>query len=388
MIFQRAIRQIIFLMGVLLVSLTLIAQACDVPVYRYALERWPASLYEVRILHEGLLSKKQQEVVEWIDQYSSEHRPESNFQIRLLDIENPSNVSAKELWNEIGQPALPCFVLYYPEESGIERPVWSGPLTLTHAQEIVDSPLRRALAQRLLEEDSVVWIFVESGNEVRDEAARNLLNTQLAKQEKTLKLPEAVSGNFMKTFGVSREEEPSLQIQFSTLNLSRNDPTEAVFSQMLLSSEPDLIEYATQPMAFPVYGRGRALYALVGLGITEENIEEACRFLTGPCACEVKAQNPGMDLLLVVDWDAGIEFSAVSAIQDQPLVSLAAMAEAATPNRMNESSELSIVEINEKPEIEQSHSLLVNILILVGILFIIDIILIFGFFRRRRKETQ
>ena len=363
------------------------ALACDVPVYRYALERWPSSLYEVRILHEGILSKQQQEVVEWIDRYSSEHRPESNFQIRVLDLDKMPSVTANQFWDSCGQPELPSFVVYYPDQSEIEKPIWTGPLTLANAQKIVDSPVRRTLAQRLLEEDSVVWVFLESGNSDRDGAARNLLTDQLAELEKTLELPEAVTGNFMKTFGVSRGENTSLEIQFSTLNLSRQDPTEAVFSQMLLCSEPDLVEYATLPMTFPVYGRGRALYALVGLGITEENFEEACRYLTGPCACEVKAQNPGTDLLMIVDWDAGIEWSAVSAIQDQPLISLAGMAEAATADITNESFELSNVETEEKSEKEQPRSLLTNILILVGILFTLDIILVFGFIRRRRKEN-
>jgi hypothetical protein len=33
-------------------------------------------------------------------------------------------------------------------------------------------------------------------------------------------------------------------------------------------------------------------------------IEDISRYLSGPCSCQVKEQNPGFDLLLAVDWEA------------------------------------------------------------------------------------
>jgi hypothetical protein len=59
-------------------------------------------------------------------------------------------------------------------------------------------------------------------------------------------------------------------------------------------------------MAFPVFGRGRVLWALVGAGIAKENIAEAGEFLTGPCSCQVKSLNPGCDLLLAADWESAL----------------------------------------------------------------------------------
>ncbi len=78
-----------------------------------------------------------------------------------------------------------------------------------------------------------------------------------------------------------------------------------LLTEMLLRIEPDLLEepQVSQPMAFPLFGRGRALYALVGKGIAPDVIEEASVFLTGGCQCTVKAQNPGVDLIMNVDWD-------------------------------------------------------------------------------------
>jgi hypothetical protein len=73
---------------------------------------------------------------------------------------------------------------------------------------------------------------------------------------------------------------------------------------LLLNSEPDLDEYSNEPVVFPVFGRGRVLYALIGQGITTDNIRETIAFLVGPCGCEIKMMSPGVDLLMAANWDA------------------------------------------------------------------------------------
>jgi len=42
----------------------------------------------------------------------------------------------------------------------------------------------------------------------------------------------------------------------------------------------------------------------VGKGINKDNLEEYATFLCGPCSCEAKSQNPGLDLLFAADWYA------------------------------------------------------------------------------------
>ena len=89
---------------------------------------------------------------------------------------------------------------------------------------------------------------------------------------------------------------------FSMLRLDRSNEEEAFFVASLLQSEEDLMGIA-EPMAFAVFGRGRVLYALVGQGINPSNIRRACEFIIGPCSCQVKDTNPGIDLLLKATWD-------------------------------------------------------------------------------------
>ena len=47
-----------------LVVVAPIVLACSVPVFRYALERWPPDAYEVLILHDGPLAERDQELLE------------------------------------------------------------------------------------------------------------------------------------------------------------------------------------------------------------------------------------------------------------------------------------------------------------------------------------
>jgi hypothetical protein len=101
--------------------------------------------------------------------------------------------------------------------------------------------------------------------------------------------------------------------------LSASDQTEKFFIQMLLNSDPELKKYLNEPMVFPVYGRGRVLYALVGEGISKTNIEEAAMFITGPCGCQIKMLNPGVDLLLQANWDKA---NFAQFYQDDPLPEL------------------------------------------------------------------
>ncbi len=94
---------------------------------------------------------------------------------------------------------------------------------------------------------------------------------------------------------------------------------------MLLGTERDLAGFK-EPLLFPVFGRGRALYALAGKGINRETLDEAATFLIGKCSCQVKELNPGVDLLLAADWDKLVKAQLTA---DQGLPNLPTLAEAA-----------------------------------------------------------
>jgi len=193
---------------------------------------------------------------------------------------------------------LPALVLWYPWNKGRAAPFWTGQFTPATVKALIQSPKRQELAQRLTDGQTAVWIFIESGNADKDKAALKLLNQQLDTAAKELEemAPELAE----------ELEMPGLSYEFSILPVSRSDPKEQMFLEMLLKSEPDLDEYTDEPIVFPTFGRGRALFALVGEGINAENLQEAIAFITGPCGCEVKMLNPGVDLLMAENWDASV----------------------------------------------------------------------------------
>ena len=308
---------------------TSFAWACDVPVFRYALEYWPAAPYEVDVLYRAPLLARERDAIARLGGAPSEGIQHANVTVRLVDLAEPSGEGLQRLRRGLGSPALPLMVLQNTRTSQTERPIWAGPLTVRNARMLVDSPARREIVRRILEGHSAVWVLLESGDSAKDSAARALLGKTIEDLERKLELPVGLGNAPLSRDEPTERIEPPLQIRFSLLSLSRSDAAESVFIDLLLHSEKDLDHYPSEPIAFPIYGRGRALYALVGKGITEENIREACVFLVGACSCEAKALNPGTDLLMAADWDARLVGSAEQAAGPRPLVGLGTLSEAA-----------------------------------------------------------
>lgn len=261
------------------------ARACPVPVYQYSLEHWKTDSYEA-VVHAGeTLSEDQLAAVACLESSAGGGEGAANLDLR----------------REAGASGAARIELFYPKATGIRAPVWTGDLSLATARALVASPLRERVGKALAERTSAVWILLESGDKAADDAAENTLRRELERAAKTLVIPETAEwgGETVKI---------DHKVNFKILRLGRGDPAETVLVEMLLASEPDLkSDFNDQPMAFPVYGRGLVLYALVGKGINASTIRSATEFLAGPCSCQIKAGNPGTDLLLAVDWEKVVE---------------------------------------------------------------------------------
>ncbi len=301
---QFACRLAVFLClaAVLMVS---VAYACQVPVFRYALERWSADEYEVVVLHDGPLPES---VVDFLDAFNgSQVSPAARANLRITDVDISSSKDRRlrDLWHSNGTEGQPLMAVFYPENAQEvpDRLVGTWPCSKQALQRLVDSPVRQSIAQKLLEGNSAVWIFVPSGDQQKDTAALKMLEQENLAAQKILKLPTAEEMETNEL--VVQEAKIKLKIDFSVVTLDRNDPAEEFVLNMLLDSESDLRTF-DEPLAFPLFGRGRVLYALVGKGIAPHTIGTACSFIAGPCSCQVKGQNPGFDLLMSVDWDGAI----------------------------------------------------------------------------------
>lgn len=273
------------------------AQACNVPVFRFALERWKGDPYQVVVFHRGPLSLAQREEMRPLEDMQDQFK--ANVVTWSVDVDSITNAEDRELYEGLGdEPSLPCIAVQYPAALRITAPVWSAPLSRDSVARLTDSPARQEIVRRLVAGHTAVWLLIESGDAVKDKAAVEMLAEQLPLLVEKLKLPDLTA---------SPEDElqatAPLKMEFSVLRLSRKVMSEEPLMQMLLRSEPDLAE-RNDAMVFPIFGRGRALLGLVGTEITANNLFDYAAFLVGACSCEVKAQNPGFDLLLAAEWDA------------------------------------------------------------------------------------
>jgi hypothetical protein len=279
--------------------------ACNIPVFRYALERWRTNsgedCYQAIVFHRGPLAAEDEKVVAALRTSTEGRGVPANLTVETVDLAGEVPQALRKPWQEQRETKLPLMILRFPDRDDGRQRIWSGPLRGDLVRPLLDSPARRDIAQRLMKGDSIVWIMLESGDKEKDDAAAVVLQTQLQRLEKSLQLPDPEGDNSVKLLS-----NLPLRLVFSTVRVKRTDPAETMLIQMLLHTEPDLAQFA-EPMVFPVFGRARALDGLIGKGINAGTIEDAARFLCGACSCLIKRLNPGVDLLIAADWDAVIE---------------------------------------------------------------------------------
>ncbi|MFO0876675.1 MAG: hypothetical protein U0840_04820 [Gemmataceae bacterium] len=289
-------------MGRLLLSLALClagftysAHACSAPVFRYALERWPASHYQLLVAHQGSLEGRSQQQVEQLRSLIAS----ANVQLRLVDLHGaPSTEDRKrvERWTKRG--SFPQALLFGPEDTIDVPPLWAGFQSTEELKALLQSPARRLLVDHLSRGASVVWLLLESSDAQADDAAAQLLAKELPRLEREIRLPTIEDPrDLLSTL--------PLKLSFPVLRISREDATEAGLVRLLLQGD----QAPTGPVVFPVFGRGRVLISITGKELRPAVLERWASYLCGPCSCQVKELNPGFDLPLQADWDALLALS-------------------------------------------------------------------------------
>ena len=273
--------------------------ACQVPVFRYALERWNPEAYPVVIITPSEMSEDEKLGLMGNDSDSIGKLLQIDW--KKADESLPADLL--KLWKNTASDKG-IVVAYYPEKSDLRGTIaYTAPLQSGAFSAMVKSPVRHEIAARLSAGESAVWVLLESGDTAKDQAARETIEKQLALDEEWLKLPSAEEMEIKPE--ILESVKIKLRVDFSVLSLSRKDPQEKFLIESLLNSESDLMDF-DEPVAFPVFGRGLVLYALVGKGINGDTIRGASKFICGPCSCQVKEQNPGFDLLLEHSWEQAV----------------------------------------------------------------------------------
>ena len=284
--------------------------ACDEPVFRYALTSWETDAYTLRVyLASPSPSPAAKEALDFLEKRSFRKGGKANFTLQVLTAPPPVRPGAPP-------PKAPWMVLSYPDAE--DRTAWEGPLTMKNARALTDSPARRRLAELLLDGESVPWVLLESGRKKEDEEAAAFLSRELAALPGRLERETRESA-------VPGGSPRDLKVVFPLIRIRRDDPAERIFVSLLLGAKPGLARaLRSGPLVFPFFGRGRILDALTKSGITPDSLLRAGRFLAGPCACEVKGMAPGLDMLFSADWEKADLQPLLTEIDLPPLTGLPA----------------------------------------------------------------
>ena len=256
-----------------LVFLTVAAAAhsCTVPVFRYALDRWPAETWTLEAPRSAFTTE-----------------PLATA-LRNLGGNSPLNLSAKP-WADAAQTEAR---LSFPD-TGEKGSAWSGALTPESFRVLTDSPARRELARRILSGDSLVWVFVQSADAAANDALTARFQKRLTFVQNAAELPAIDPDDPSSRLGPG----PELKLQFSQLTVRPDDASESAFVAMLAGPSAPKV-----PFAAVVFGRGRVFGAWSAEELSDERLDQTNLFVTRACSCEVKSLHPGWDLLLNVDWD-------------------------------------------------------------------------------------
>lgn len=341
------------------------ARACSTPVCRYAMYNWPTAPYYVFYIHHGQPAPEDEAVHKAIEEMSTAEAAPANVVLERIDGGDQEALKrlpevVQEAWAEADDGSSPVHLVY----TAWGAKLFSGRLDKKTLDAMVHSPARKKLAE-LLHEGNMAVMLVLPGSDAKANAAAEKAVAKIVADAAAGKfstdaglygdyLPEQPAAeNLKQEQGSSAQqdtdqpgdaaptgqddaagqpgdatetqdsdaadagdsddgaepeaaEDPN-QIRLASLTVSRSDLAEKWLVEALMAIEPDLDEYAKEPMVFAVYGRGRAMPPYLGEGITADNLADVAFFLAGPCSCMVKGQNPGMDLLMAWDWDATAE---------------------------------------------------------------------------------
>jgi len=274
--------------------------ACSVPVFRYALERWPADTYRFVVFHDGPLSSSDQGLIEQLDTVETMGQGRPPLLGHSVDVSQDMPDAFVPLWRQHKDTHLPTLMLLPPVTDPNVQALWEVPLNQASVATLLDSPVRREIIQRLADGQTAVWLLLLSQDDELNARVEADLQQQLETMTDELKLPHELSEE--DTLYDTPMSDVDLKIEFSLIPLDLNDPNEIILTTIIREAMLDTLDQYL-PAAIPIFGRGRALTVLDKASIVPDVVAEVCQFLVGPCSCEVKQLNPGVDLLMPVDWD-------------------------------------------------------------------------------------
>lgn len=244
--------------------------------------------YHAYIFHRGELDPADQELVEVMA--SAPAKLGLNLLVSTVDTAETLRPELGALWEVQTNAELPWLVVQSPHSFRSNTFIWASALRTPAIGALLTSPVRQRVAEHLMEGHVAVWLLVECGEAIRDEAAVDTLTAALAQ----------LSKNSRSTQTNAPGKLPAAPApQFSFVRVTRDDPAE----QFLLRSLAIESEDNPLPITIPIFGRGRTLPPLIGRKLTEQAVINVGRLLLAECTNSLKDATSGSELLLGATWD-------------------------------------------------------------------------------------
>lgn len=293
------------------------AFACNIPVFRFALERWRQDEVAVTVFHHGQLTAADEEQVNRLRMMSVRAGGTLNMDVRAIDPAEGLSTSDEALYAGVAgelreDSGSVIAVARLKAGRGREVTLHEGLLSSFEPAGLFSSPVRSELKARMLRGDAVVWLLLKGDSDRQTDEVRDRLRATLASLPGQLELPEGIGEP-----GSELYSEVPLLLQFSVLEVDPDDDREANLVRLLRRLQPAAAERGL-PIAAPVFGRGRVLEVIPGDQLSSELIVDLTRFLSGACSCQVKDLNPGFDLPMTADWQTELFGEEEAPPEEQP----------------------------------------------------------------------
>lgn len=299
---SASLRQIPTIVAAIIVC-SAVAAACNIPVFRFALERWKPDSCEVVVFHKGAMSADDEKTVGDLETASLAKDGDANLNVIRCDLSHNTDQELNDLWLSVKEKTnsqLPMLVARSLKGRGKTVNHWHGSVQTAKAAGLIESPIRAELTKRLQSGDAIVWLVLKSTDDQKTAAVQALLSQQCRELPNKINLPEGIG-----LPGSELYSEVPLLLQFSVLEIAADDPKEQYLVRQLTGFQAEAFA-AGEPLIIPVFGRGRALEVIPASQLNAELIHDLTEFLCGACSCQVKEQNPGFDLLLSTNWNAAL----------------------------------------------------------------------------------
>jgi len=267
------------------------AVACSIPVFRYALERWPADLFVATVDMPAEPPAEVRDAVHWLEDQAQPNGGPLNLAVE--------RTPASERLRREGRGTLTITRHSRGQEATV---LLTGPLTGAETA-LAAGPWQNELIRRLATGDAVVWLVLEGDDPAAAKRAAAVLDEELPHLAEDTVLPRGIG-----LPGSELLAPIPLEVRFSVLAVPADAAGERLLRATLLAGQRESAaeDEAIEPQAalvVPVFGRGRAATVVPARAVTGDTVAEFTAFLCGACSCQVKQLNPGFDLLLPVDWD-------------------------------------------------------------------------------------